>query len=628
MLLLNNYLYKRIIAVLECRKKYLYSLSSVRSMGVNKLRCILGSKDHFSIKDKLEYAIAYPYSIEIISDRYYANSKIVESVMNNRHTIYGTTRCFDTLEEKWNVDFKTGYRWVPGRFYLRYPIVDYASKSDIKYPWEISRCHHLLLLGQAYLITKEEKYAQKVVNEILGWLSVNPFMYSVNWVCAMDVAIRAANWIHAVRLIIDSEAFNNPKFQSVLLDSLVEHAYYIEKNLEKGKPYSGNHYIADLVGLIHIYLLLDNKKDKLNRVVEEFQNEIRSQVLPSGFHFEKSTSYHKLVLEMILHTCYQLQANKIALDEDVICKIKAMTHFMRAIIQPDGNIPFIADNDNGRFLPYDSNLNFAEGMYILNLANKVFPDENYTTIQKSMFDPDSNLAVLRNNNWYATIHNNPISRYQHKDSQNDVYNSHTHCDMLSFTLSDGTRNLIVDPGSFCYTSSPKQRMKFRSTPMHNTICVDGMDQQKQDGDRLFSLKQFSFPLNTEMTKENTFKGEYEYRNGTEVLYCHQRLFSIEEDGCVVIDNILPIGNRCIKAYFHLSPGVQVSISDNGCLSLHISQSDYKMFISSGCDYNITIEEGVVSPAYGEQVKAPVIVVDLGTQAETVELRTVIKALRK
>ena len=629
MLLLNSYFFKRVIAALEHRKKYRYSIELVRSFGVNKLRNALGINDFFSINESLESAVVCPYNIDIIYGHYNANLvNFVEPLMNNRHTIYGTTRSFNIADEKWNVDFKTDYRWPSGLYYLRYPIVNYPSHSDIKYPWEVSRCHHLLWLGQAFFVTKDELYAQKVVDEIEGWVKNNPFMRSVNWVCAMDVAIRAANWIHSLMLIKDSEAIKNKQFENAITNSLIEHTFYVEKNIEKGKPYSGNHYIADLAGLIQLYLLLDKRGDSLKNAVVEFQNEVRSQILPSGFHFEKSTSYHKLVAEMILHTYYQLREHGISVDEDVVGKIKAMPRFFCSIIQPDGNIPFISDNDNGCFLPYDYPTNHANGSGLIALAKIVFPEEDYGTINPSVFYADSNFAVLRNNNWFSTIHNNPISRYQSEDGKNNVYNSHTHCDMLSFTLSIGKQNVIVDPGTFCYTSNPDERLKFRSTKMHNTICVDGLDQQKQDFNRLFNLKQYSFPLKAYMSEENTFEGEYEYRNESSVAYKHYRRLQLSGDSCTIKDILTPIGKRKVMAYFHLSPDLGVNQSLDGVVVLHGKIEDYRIVFSSptSSEMHISIEDGVVSPAYGEVKKASVIVVDLGENDEKVELVTEIKAL--
>ena len=59
---------------------------------------------------------------------------------------------------------------------------------DIKVPWELSRFQHFTILGQAYILSKEEKYAQEFVNQVTDWIEHNPVGFGVNWACPMDVA--------------------------------------------------------------------------------------------------------------------------------------------------------------------------------------------------------------------------------------------------------------------------------------------------------------------------------------------------------------------------------------------------------------------------------------------------------
>ena len=92
----------------------------------------------------------------------------------------------------WNKEIKTGFEWPTGIYYSKLRKTT-PQGSDIKIPWELSRCHHLLWLGEAYVLTGEEKYAWEVANELNDWIDTNPLMYSVNWTCAMEVAIRAVN---------------------------------------------------------------------------------------------------------------------------------------------------------------------------------------------------------------------------------------------------------------------------------------------------------------------------------------------------------------------------------------------------------------------------------------------------
>lgn len=65
--------------------------------------------------------------------------------------------------------------------------------------------------------------------------------------------------------------------------------------------------------------------------------------------------------------------------------------------------------------------------------------------------------------------------------------AHAHADALSFWLSYGGREFLVDPGTYTYEWS-KWRTYFRSTAAHNTIRVDPREQAEQAGQFLWRTR--------------------------------------------------------------------------------------------------------------------------------------------
>ena len=65
----------------------------------------------------------------------------------------------------WHRDFKTGCRWSPNQCFL-----DVAHGHevgvDIKVAWELSRCHHLVLLAQTAHLSGDEKYARECLAQM------------------------------------------------------------------------------------------------------------------------------------------------------------------------------------------------------------------------------------------------------------------------------------------------------------------------------------------------------------------------------------------------------------------------------------------------------------------------------
>ena len=58
----------------------------------------------------------------------------------------------------WRSDPPSGKVW-PKRYFKRLlPVANTVDDTDVKIPWELSRLNHLLTLGIAYRLTRDEKY--------------------------------------------------------------------------------------------------------------------------------------------------------------------------------------------------------------------------------------------------------------------------------------------------------------------------------------------------------------------------------------------------------------------------------------------------------------------------------------
>ena len=87
-------------------------------------------------------------------------------------------------------------------------VVDLTNDADVKVPWELSRHQHFVTLGQAYVLTGDEKYAREFVAQLGAWMAENPPMLGVNWACTMDVALRVISWTLAWHLFAGAVAFD------------------------------------------------------------------------------------------------------------------------------------------------------------------------------------------------------------------------------------------------------------------------------------------------------------------------------------------------------------------------------------------------------------------------------------
>jgi len=530
----------------------------------------------------------------------------------------------------WHCDFKSGFRWPPRKFYKRYVTTDYSNNSDVKVSWELSRCHHLLWLGQAYLLSGDEKYAEEIVFQIDNWIDENPLMYSINWTCAMDVAIRAINWLYAVNMIIDSKSMR-ASFTRKFTKSLYGHGFFIFRNLEKNFPYSKNHYAADITGLLFIgQFFIDTGEGKKwwNFSLREFFSEIRTQVLPSGVHFERSTSYHRLMTELFFYPYLLLKRVGAAIPLDIKHRVQSMCDFILYYSRPDGSAPNIGDNDDGRLLPFIK-YDFDDHRYLLSLSSIEFSSPFYKKyadglcvdafflmtanaagrfnavcstpykISSRLF-PDAGFCIIRHENFYMFISNSELSGFQ--DVKRNLCGTHTHADLLSFELAIGDTTFIVDPGSYVYTASIKERNQFRGTSCHNTLTVDDLDQHKLS-ENAFIISKPALPIGLQYSEDENdvvVEGAHDGYTTLDSPVVHKREIRFDKNtlNCSINDQLDFVGRHKFSWHFHFHPEISLTQVAGGLIAK--SDKGHSLRIDFECVHSLNFEimECHISRSYG------------------------------
>ena len=414
----------------------------------------------------------------------------------------------------WHLDFKTGRRWPPQYCHA----IDYANldqPSDVKSPWELSRLQWLIPAAQAYRLFGDERYAEGVRDVLEQWIAANPYAGSVNWSCTMEAALRILTFSWFMRACGESQAFADPGFRLALLRSLVLHADFTERYIERS-DINGNHYTADAAGLVFAGLFLgDGRQAKAWRETGWgiLAEEVERQVFEDGVDFEASIPYHRLVCELfLLPALYGLALGRTpppAWGERLV----AMARYTAAYSRNDGRAPNWGDNDDARALPM-AGKGLFDHRYLVGLAGLGLGDEGLTplfsgpvaelawlagvpaaerlagqarTPRRSEAFPDGGFYVLAGGDDHVLVDCGPIGL--------GGRGGHGHNDLLSFEAALEGQRLIIDPGSFVYTASPAERNAFRSTAYHNTPQVDGEEINRfpPPPDNLWSLRNDAVP---------------------------------------------------------------------------------------------------------------------------------------
>ena len=196
---------------------------------------------------------------------------------------------------------------------------------------------------------------------------------------------------------------------------------------------------------------------------------------------------------------------------------------------------------------------------------------------------------------------------------------HAHNDKLSFELLIGGRDVVVDPGTYAYTSHPRLRNKFRSTDYHNTVKIDGCEQNELAND-LFSL-----PDRVNIRKARLvqsagcirFEGEIEYAG-----FVHSRTITAGSESPTwrIDDRISCSGSGGARVLYHLSPDVAVR-------GTHIIEKGTRKPVAS-----IEVQGGHLqvycydySPQYGVCAEAPCLCIRVPDLTRTAQITTIFAA---
>ena len=526
----------------------------------------------------------------------------------------------------WHIDFKSNYSWNPKIFFhnIRF---GHIEGVDIKVPWELSRFQHLNILGEAYVLTGDMKYAEEFKNQITDWIMNNRVGFGVNWKCTMDVAIRASNWLVSQEYFSGKDVF--PKeFWQEFYSSIYEHGRFIIKHLENRRGLTNNHYISDLAGLFFIVVycpFFKESKSWQQFALTELSKEIEKQVYPDGCNFEASTSYHCLLLELFFYAKLLGERAGIEFPISYEDRIRKMFEFSLYCIKPNGMVPQIGDNDSGRFLIFHKKP-ILEHKYLLSLAAVYYRDSQFKLSSftfdqeafwifgktgKQVYDdlPFRRVPVSSKSfpdaGWYIMRHNDDYCFITCGVNGQNENGGHAHNDKLSFELMLSNQDIVVDPGTYVYTAYPKERNKFRSTKYHNTVSFNGYEQNEiceKDLFRLLGRVTIQGVTFKETDNNIVFQGEIEY-----ACVKHKRKISLDKESgnCQIHDRFSCSRARDAKVIFHLSP--------------NLTSEDNEIFMERTKDKVASIEiqgnrfkkdEYDYSPEYGVKMKAEYLVASI------------------
>jgi hypothetical protein len=366
---------------------------------------------------------------------------------------------------------------------------------DPRTTWELNRGHGWVVLARAYAATRDARFRERLISELRSWRRGNPIGVGINWVSAMEAAIRiqAFAWIAAL-LQCDLDAAWWP----LLADLLFQHAAFVARNLSRFSS-ANNHLIVELSGLAVAGRVLDVPRWH-DRALKALAREAERQTFRDGVNVEMATHYHMFVLEALLLVAWLERAYGAPAPalERVIARMAA---YLDAITLRSGIVLHQGDNDDGKLLPLFADRHAEQllcaaatltapwpraardpappGEGALLLCNGA-PRARAAEPQRSCWFADAGQVVLRSARLHAVLDAGPFGF--------GSLAAHAHCDTLAVTVAFDDRPLLVERGTFRYNGDRAARDRYRATAAHNTVQLGAREQGDAVGPFLWSRK--------------------------------------------------------------------------------------------------------------------------------------------
>lgn len=469
-----------------------------------------------------------------------------------------------------------------------------------EWTWQLSRHEELLTLARAYRLTGDERYAKECCALFDSWVK-QATRYSVDGnnseaLCwrSIECGIRMSLvWPEIIHSILPSP-WCNDGFLADFFKSVYEHALLL-RQFHKN---TGNWLIMEMSGLMHIatlYPFFCEGEEWFRYAQDKLIEELGKQMYPDGFHFELSSWYHQILVIHYGRIIRLLRKYDKKVPEAFETSFSKILYIDLKLMRPNGALPDLNDGglDSVKELiaPYADLFQSDSALQWMASGG-----ESGTVPDKTSFAlPYAGIAVFRTgwgeDDTWLCFDGGPFgSGHQHEDKLNVLLHTHG-----KYVLTEGN--------NYAYDSS-EMRKYVLSTRAHNTILVDGMEQNRKKSYRWSDemLNQRSGLLAHLSPCVDACRASYEdgYGEMADKTVRHERsVYFVKKWNdlppfALVVDRLTATsGEHCYEIQYHLdADDVSANRMNVTADPLHIlapAQGD--------CDASLSVERGLKEPKW-------------------------------
>lgn len=469
------------------------------------------------------------------------------------------------------------------------PAWNECRTDDEEYLWHLNRMGYFKSLVDLYYLTKEEKYAMKVLADMESWIDTCPlgtlptknttpdemqrihkFFSGLTPWRSLEVGIRTfGSWNIAYESLLFSDLMT-PELHSKIAYSLYEHALVLREMSPRYWPLANhNHYIHEMLGLFIVACLFPDfcESDAWREfAISELVRCAKAQLTDDGGQIEGSPHYHQICLNMFFDFISVAKKFDVSVPEELLLKCKAAVDYSLAAIGPDGILSPIGDSPYrsiGSQISSDYYRCFGELGPVAkifdihrDISPEIIPESLQNEARKYAVEAPAEFNYQRQIDQYFAR-----TGWKTEDAQfgfvchSPIFNGHAHQDLMSFVLYLKGDPVVIDPSYFTYRDCD-ERKTFKSPEYHSTLTFGDKPPFEYINRWLYGPQ-----------REGGIRNHYHFDNVFAVdasHHCydpdyHKRLCAlVGDDVFIVVDDVINLTESDVRIYFHMDdPAVTV-----------------------------------------------------------------------
>lgn len=475
--------------------------------------------------------------------------------------------------------------------------------NDNEFLWQLNRMNHWQEMLEAFTLTKDEKYGRKVIDELLDWVEAVEITDDM-----IDFPLDYYSQCHPLRALelgirnyktwplVLEHLGHTDLFTEEVLEKFVSAIYKQIKILRKVSPQlwpkaDHNHYLMECLGILTTALYFPELKEAEEWkafAIDGIEKCSEAQLTEDGGQIEGCPSYHNgcmfwFGLAVVLAKRFDFQYSDLYME-----RFRKNLDYSIYSLRPTGKCVPVGDSHANHLAVMGGVYGYfaLEDMTWLGLATNLIDMDNVmqeaskhvwraldvqrfiedlNSMQEQQFVCDKQLTF-----WNRTLDQAIIrSGWDSKalsflfTCRSPIQNGHAHIDLMSFDFTALGKNIVCDPGIFCYRDD-EERKQFKSSNFHSTLLIDERDHFEYLGSFAFGPQKHGEIYNVE--DREFYQLASAYHMNYEPIVHHRHIALVDEQFVVIADRVEGLEGQSVQRYIHLDY-TNVSESLNGVVGI-------------------------------------------------------------